>query len=717
MNTDTQAEYPPVKVSDEAHLALSQFIRKTSGLATASLALGVPLVSPFASFNRAESRFVANPDRLVLNPNRVYLTVTPFRMRQEAVMTGALLHEASHARHTKWTPNNEAELKAMVHGPERTADNMGVPVPVSKQTLAFAKLAEEPRIEGIMAVEADSIGAFGLGWTMRASAAHLIPTTSLTVNDPGQRIMDLITSWVLRAGRQLSINHHITLTGATYGMPQWVGDFGKLLHSELTKHEVTETVNGEPVTKMLGPIQANVVKRLLTDMACAGTKADTGTYMVDTARDVLDILFPETTGDEDDAPMPGDPMHSPEGDDEETEAGESASMPGEGDPDQGSEDREGSQEGQDGDEPDDQGSGGGESPGEGDSPADGASGDQPASPSSEGQGDGQGDGQGEGDQAQADATSAILASIEAEADNDTTAEADAKAAEAPPVEPTQVGGSGSGQRESQSGWRDPEPDEREVAQSAQRFLRDLINPSETSKTTLSESPSATVDGQALAVWKAGGQRTEPAFFARTRRTVTPAPPVKIAVLVDVSQSMTSLQKPSALLSWALASGAIDLRNFAGRGVQVESCLIHWGTSVRVVQANGAGLPGIREVGCNDGTTAMDKALEEVDNQMPGFFDMGERPEHRLLVQFTDWELNGGIIETADHVGRALEAGVNMLSVVPSSYSTRRTELTRVLEMARKARPAQRGRTSLMKYDPRAFATPADVWSEARALLQ
>jgi hypothetical protein len=136
----------------------------------------------------------------------------------------------------------------------------------------------------------------------------------------------------------------------------------------------------------------------------------------------------------------------------------------------------------------------------------------------------------------------------------------------------------------------------------------------------------------------------------------------------------------------------------------------------VIQGNGRTLPGIHTVDCNSGTTAMGEALRLVGEEIPGFFDVSERVENRLLVQFTDWELwsENSIV---DPLSRGLEAGVNMLSVVPSSYSGRRSKLKDVLDAAFKRRPAQRGRTSLLTYDTRKFVTPADVWVQAKQLLQ
>jgi hypothetical protein len=195
------------------------------------------------------------------------------------------------------------------------------------------------------------------------------------------------------------------------------------------------------------------------------------------------------------------------------------------------------------------------------------------------------------------------------------------------------------------------------------------------------------------------------FFLRTKREVMPTPPIKIAILVDVSGSMDVMQEPSALLSWALASAAFDLRNFAGRGAQIESTLIHWGDKARVIQPNGVLLPGLRTVECREYTDAMGEALGLVEQQIPGFFDIGDRPENRLLVHFTDWGLGNktGIVE---YTSRAMEAGVNMLSVMPAGG---RRQLDSILMQC----PVKRGRSDVLTYNP---MFPEAIWDEASKVL-
>ena len=300
-----------------------------------------------------------------------------------------------------------------------------------------------------------------------------------------------------------------------------------------------------------------------------------------------------------------------------------------------------------------------------------------------------------------------LAKMEQTSASQTQEEVTIEASQPPPMVSGSGAGSGAG-GEFGGGWRQPNREERDIQKGAERFLRNLIDNSESSQRSLTDQPSAVIDGAALAAWKAGGQIREPHFFVRTRRSITPTPPVEIAVLVDVSSSMEVLQEPSAVLSWALASAAIDLRNFAGRGQQISSCLIHWGDSVRVMQKPGELLPGIREVSCHQGTKVMGQALAAVEKQIPGFFNPS-RNANRLVVHFTDWKLTGEKSVATDYVGRTLAAGVNMLSVVPSSYSARYADLDGIIRAAK----VQRGYSAVLRYNE---AQPDQVWSQAAQML-
>lgn len=644
----TEVQIKPVRVSGNAHRALAEMTRQWSGWPKARLVLGEtePEVSPYAMTDFSTRTITVDPDRLVLNPNRVINTVTPFRLRQEGVLTGALIHEAAHARYSTWIPRNAEDAAKFKHG-----DGTDVSQPVMK----FALCMEEPRIEGLMARDSHANGLLGLEWTMRASAAQLLPFTDVS-SDPDQMILDVIQSWTLRAGRQWALQHW-----TDYAAPQWAYDFGNFLNQCLFDHFDRDGRGDDKYA-----LSRTVIDSLML-MIKWGT--DVKTLLVDVSRDVLRILFPET--EDDDLPQMG------------------GSCAGGGGQDQGQETQGAPEQG-------DQGSGGSEAQPEGDEPSEGDSGNQ----------EGDTDSKPGLSEVEQQALEQALANVEAAAQITTEAETKAEAGEQPGGV---LGGKGT-KHNLGGGWRSPSAEEREVGKQAERFLRNLIDPTEASKVTLSDSPSSDVDGAALAEWKAGGQHTDPLFFRRTRRAVEPAPPVKIAVLVDISSSMSQLQKPSALLSWALASAAFDLRNFAGRGRQIESCLIHWGDDAHVVQRNGDMIPGIREVACDEGTTAMDAALDLVAEQIPGFFDVKDRPESRLLVQFTDWKIFGmSHGKITEQVRQALSVGVNMLTVFPDMYSKRQGMLPSITE-----RFASPGRSSTMTYNSNA---PSRVWDEATRLIQ
>lgn len=652
-DTITQPDNPitevPVRVSPRAIKSLSQRMRKWSGWPNTAIIAGVPEGSPFAHCDMADKTFTVNFDNLILNPNRVLISVTPFRLKQEAVLTGVLLHEAAHARHSHWMGPD----KPPIHGDGATP---------TTEVIRLAALVEEARIEGLMARDAHKYAAGGLEWTMRASAARLAPTTTLS-HFADQMVMDVIQSWTLRAGRQVALHKR-----TAYALPSWVGDFNSLLHDTFVTHLDTPDFDYardvfDNATRSPQSVAAEVVG--LLHLMCV-VDDDTGTTLLDTARQVMRLLFPETADEEGQSPSAGGGCGAM------GEGGEAA-------PD------EATGEASSGGESDEQGEGGGEAPGEDDEPGEGE----------------QGGGAGEAQEA--------LDAIEATAKSETEAEALLKEEEVPT---TSLSGGGAGQGSGQAitgQWRLANAAERDLSKGAGKFLRDLIDPTETAKHSITDMPAANVDGAAMAAWKAGGQRSDPQFFKRTRREALPTPPVKIAIMVDISSSMEDLQKPSALLSWALSSAATDLRNFAGRGTQIESCLIHWGDYAKVIVPNGGTMPGIREFPCNQGTSGMQHGLDAVEKEMPGFFDPTEHPENRLLVQFTDWDLYGTWRhDVTPRIARLMEAGVNMLSVVPRDYG-RRSDLDVIMSQCR----IQRGRSRILRYDR---SDPGAVWTEAARML-
>ena len=698
----------PVNVSADAERELTRRMREWSGWADARLVIGAPpaTVSPFAmtDFNRRE--FTVNVDALLRNPNRVLNRVTDFRLRQEAILTGAMLHEAGHARFTQWVPRSKEELAKLRHSDGSK---------VTAQELAFARLLEEPRIEGWVWREATELGCDHVKWTMPVTAAALLPISKLS-DDPNQQIMDVIQSWVLRAGRAEAIRRDIIIDPKE----MWEAHLTQVLQEALTQHFTDQdpmSVGGGrgPATRTRAVMDALVAAiRSGIHTRSAGKLA--------AARDILNELFPET---------PVEDMPTPKG----GTCGESGDS-GEGDsPESGDSGDSG-----EGDSPESGDSGEGDSPesgdsGEGDSPESGDSGDSGEGDSPESGDSGEGDSpeSGEGDSGEGDSGegSALTETEQVMKDLDEQRRANLEKSLAAAEggfnreitklekrEAADAGGNVMADEDRAAGFRPPRASDREMQREAEGFLRSMLSPSESNNLSLSESPSSTVDAAAMSAWRSAGGKRDPRFFVRSQRVTAPAPPIKIAVLVDISGSMEALQAPSALMSWALSTAAEDMRNFAGRGAQIETTLIHWGSFVQTVCKNGDTLPGIREVPCTQGTSALRHAMRAAETEIPGIFDAPETPENRLLVLFTDWELSflGGD-EARAAVGDALSNGVNLLSVKPdvpySKFSKMAAE--RYREMVLRASASEtRGKEATVVYDPN---NPSQVWSEAERLLR
>ena len=677
----------PVQVGGQALKYLSDTLRKWSGWRDASLSLTAPpkeAGSPWAATHMVKRQVWVNVDELSLNPHRVLRTANPFRLRQEAIISGAMMHEAAHARFSTWKPRTEEDMAAFTHSDGTKP---------TQATLALATLMEEPRIETRMRTEASKVGVLGLEWTMQAMALHLFPLDGRLRTQPDQQIMDLIAVWALRAGRRYGQyraevereranswwvpNAHANLAVKN---PAWVTDFDQMLHNELVDYRISR---GDDHADALHAA-LNVGGRL-RDMILWEEPGEVSPDFIDYARSILNFLFPETPDGEGPTPEAQGVCGMSMGDDEGDEEGD--------------------------------GSGSGESDEEGDEEGDGSDSDS---------------GSGEADEDEEESGTAVskdLQDVLNQSRREEEGEVKKGMSEPPPLpEPDdspsdqRAGSSGGGsgaKAASTEGttirqFDQPNRDDRALARSAEQFLRRQINPTETSAHMVNDSPSSSVDATALSVWKAGGRTQAPRFFAQTRRDVTPSPPVKIAVLVDISASMDVLAGPSARLSWALSTAAVDLRNFAGRGSQVESTLIHWGDEAKVVQEVGEILPGIGRHTCPDGTEAMGAALALVDQQIPGFFDPKEpgREENRLIVQFTDWGLQRSsyVLDPArEWLTRGLTNGVKMLSVVPPRVHrlTLGTMDTIIPEHLRHLH-------TVVSYDPN---KPDGVWDEAASALR
>ena len=552
----------PVKLGPDVERGLSELFREISGRKTGTVTYGKPKGSPYASTNMQTYACTMNLDALIRNPYRNLRKINPYYLRLEAVMTGALLHEAAHALYS----DDLIKIRQM--------DG------VREDVKGLLTMLEEPRIERMLG---ESKRAAGLDWTMNVTAAVLIPPYTTSDASAEQELINLISAWILRAGRYMYAR-------SVHG--DWVYRFTVLLESAFARRlEEIQAQRGEsPDPSKISP--TDYAPQLRVRLAQLITEPSLRTEgRVAMATGFMEVLFPEDTG----ASFP-----SP--------CGESMDV------------------------------------GEKDEPSEGSGEAKSGVDSSDAQ-------------ALADAISEM------------TEEMQEGARKAEDKEMTGVPSMGSGDAAKLGhNRRQPTPEERDIARSAGTMLRSLLDPSETSHVNLSSAPAATVDPAEMALWKAGGQRTEPRFFRRTSRASRPTPPVRVGIAVDVSSSMKILQTPSAQMAWALASAAHDLRNFAGRGSQVDSAMVHWNTQSEVIQPSGSQPRGLYEQRCSGGTSAMASALRDLDAELPGFLMGGEERENRLLVQFTDWGLNAGRDAARSLLTPAIRSGLKMLIVAPPKFS-------------------------------------------------
>jgi hypothetical protein len=181
-----------VVITPSAELDLARRIRLWSGWSNASVTFD-PTKTETAHVDHVARQFAFNLNKLVLNPNRVVAKVTDQSLRLEAVLTGAMLHEAGHARYTTWRPRTPEGERAFL-------DNEGGRRPYSKAALELAKMAEEPRIELLVRTTPTSTAA-SLTWTTRASALWALHEIISNSSNAMPDAIAAVGLWLLTIGR------------------------------------------------------------------------------------------------------------------------------------------------------------------------------------------------------------------------------------------------------------------------------------------------------------------------------------------------------------------------------------------------------------------------------------------------------------------------------------------------------------------------------------
>lgn len=639
-------------ISPQAIETLRGYMKDWSGWDDLKLSLGKPQQTSIGETDHLNHHITINPDEVLLNPNKVLTSVTPFRLRQEAVMTGVMLHEAAHARFSTWRPRTPKDRAIW------TLADGSLVTPAIEQ---LAVLVEEARIEGAMATkyspdigkkltDADKLTS-SLLWTLLASAMKFVPATQLPT-DPDEQVMSVISAWVLRSARMDRLPSYVL--GGKVNFSSWSKDYLAILHKTVLNHferldlEHPNAGDNQASTSPSPKHKSGKTRRVLSllqsmvawrDIPNTPTKAYYSSRLkkrifpaalnVEFAAEVIGLLYPHL--DDDQVPTPP------------------TSGCGFGQP-QDQQDQQDQQEGgqDNGQNQQDQKDQGGQSNSDGSS-SDSTGGSSSSAGSSQNQ-------QLQQIQQQQEKLNKALQNL------------DRKAIQKIQQSVHEIVNS----REEikldtvlPQYTQTPTKEDRALADQASKFLRHRIDAAEVMISSLSDTPSANVDGAALSAWKASGQVQSPHFFRRDRRDVRPSPPIQIGILVDISGSMEPMQQPSARLAWSLASAARDLSNFAGRGTQVSMSMVHWGSTARVVVGANDKVQGLHIAPCNEGTHRMGDGLELLEREMPGFLRGSDVPTNRLLIQFTDWEIFGSGFSHAKAVlDLALDTELSMISVMP-----------------------------------------------------
>lgn len=281
-------------ISDAAVVALRDFARRASGDET--------LGFRFEYLDGKVSRYVPEHHRievdhtvLLRNPEGVLRIVTPFRLKQEAAITGAILHEVTRLRVSDLEEVTEYKVAVTTHS-----------VAGNPRVLEFARVIEEVRIDN--SVE----NTEGLGWTVRATAAKALGG----IDWDSTEIMDVMVRSILTAGRFVFQNDP----------PEWARHEWTWLWGKVAEHLIS-TYPGRDVV----PMEERIRTQLDAAMTSAGKSAQ---RVLSAAHTTLSLLFPDNDAPEIPAPGQAGGSTGAEGPDEEyyqdhmeTSAGETGSEP------------------------------------------------------------------------------------------------------------------------------------------------------------------------------------------------------------------------------------------------------------------------------------------------------------------------------------------------------------------------------------------------------
>jgi len=499
-----------------------------------------------------------NLDKLVVKGQNMPTSLESLEdFRPYPVLGGVAAHESAHARFSLWD-----DVPSHIDNPDfdptakkgRRAAIERYPIGKNSPLLKIAEALEEPRVERLGMVN------FTKTWRrfMTFSAGYFVGERIEEARNRSEgKVAPLdqaLAMMIAVGGRKIA-----GTLGATSKSRDIVERVMKSAEAIIKKaHEGKETADPEAFHNVM---------RLISEATFSNNHTDAEPYL-QIALKIVNQLHPEPP--EPDEPEEQEPQPG-EGEPEEQEPQDNTPMPGKGDtaeskpqkPEPGSDDSgapEGDEQG------DDESEGSGDDESEGDEQDD----------ESEGSGDDESDddddpfgmnGDGDEDEDMSAALDALAGELAADI-NDLTQEVGA-IAEAESEAPEQKDGSGGYGSQMFKNSRAPQVNRHEVptAEDRDRYRRATawmeaqIQPTVTEWEQSSWMPAG---GARLNVRHfirddiAGREGSNRSDWDRVSETVKPAPPVKAAIMLDGSGSMSSLARFSASIAWAAANAAAML---------------------------------------------------------------------------------------------------------------------------------------------------------------
>lgn len=544
-------------------------------------------------FNAATIMLTLDLDKLITKGKLAPISLSSIEdFRQYPLIAGVGAHESAHAKHSLWHNSPSNPFPETIPNPgfdPEDAENTGpefFPVRESHERgqgklVELAKVLEEPRIERLGMAE------FSKTWkkALEFSAGHLTLQAVGEMDAEGQDALDsAVRLMILVGGRQIA-----GTLGGTKGSKAAVK---KVMDSaqKIIEKALSEDPDAEPFQQIMSIISRAVID---SDDFNATTK-------LEHARQILAIVHPEALQD----PDSGKP-DSDGGEDGGEEDGESggAAMPGAG----GS--AAGSKGSKPGDDEESEGTGGSE--GDQDSEGDPEGQDGGAEGSSDGEEpeDGKSEEEREAEKrAQREAMAEMLGDLVGEIQEAVEAlgreemkDVELAANQRNDNKANDWGGHGATKFKNPRAPQtrkmvEPEAADRELYRRAVAFFERQIAPTVTTEESGQWLP---IGGARLNVRSyvrdnlAGHVGNQRGDWDRVSETVKPAPPVKLAVMLDGSGSMGPWARRSAGIAWAAANAAADLPE--SRTVSVV-----YGDAAQVTQEPGHAAPRQIAVSNTDG---------------------------------------------------------------------------------------------------------------------